>query len=636
MGSVRSRIALLVQAQGARRAGADIDSTAQSAKGLGDETGKAARRTREADRDAKRWQKTLRATAKTMAVGVVGGIAAIGAASTVALNSARTESGALAQVTNTFGEGQLSGFQTWANGAAESMGMARAEAYKTAADIGRVLSGFEIPAGANAAMTKALLQRTADIARFTRQDQGVVQSAMTSALMGRTKGLAKFGIQVNKSTLQEYALRKGMIATEKQALTPAQKAMATYGLVMEQTRKMQGAYAKDSDSWVLKQKRVKAQIENVKATLGTAMMPVFSAAMSLMQDGTAVAIRWGNALSAKVRPAIQAVSDWLLENKTTVDSWVATLSGGAGLVGDTVDILWQILKGAVATVTGWVDAWKRGNTVAVIAASVIAALSAAYLIHRARLLAVSLATKAVTVATTAWTAVTRGAAVAQHLWNVAMNANPIMRFVVVLMAVGLALYTLYKRNEKFRAAVQAAVVKIRAAWETMKGAISGVVATVKSRLDGMVSFVRNLPGAVRKAASGMWSGLTGGAKGAVNAVITLFNKGFDFINKMTPGDIKAFGRVIVPGIPDIPHIPLLAAGGNVSGAGSFISGEAGAEEVRSDGKGNLKVTPLEKNGGSAAGGKVIELHSHLHVDGRVAGTAVRRVALRDLLAGAAT
>jgi phage-related protein len=61
-------------------------------------------------------------------------------------------------------------------------------------------------------------------------------------------------------------------------------------------------------------------------------------------------------------------------------------------------------------------------------------------------------------------------------------------------------------------------------------------------------------------------------KAILNGVIDLLNKGIDAINDITPGEIKVLGQVIVPKIPDIPHIPKIGSGGPSSAGRHPVAG----------------------------------------------------------------
>jgi hypothetical protein len=109
-----------------------------------------------------------------------------------------------------------------------------------------------------------------------------------------------------------------------------------------------------------------------------------------------------------------------------------------------------------------------------------------------------------------------------------------------------------------------------------------------------------------------------GIKGALGSLAgfgkDIYNAVASSINNTLPN------RIRIPAAPDIPlpanPLPLLAKGGVVSGTGSWVTGEAGAELNTLDRHGRVHVQPLTTQGRMApmfgAGDQTIILQ----VDGR--------------------
>jgi hypothetical protein len=75
-----------------------------------------------------------------------------------------------------------------------------------------------------------------------------------------------------------------LIQTTKGTLPQAIKTQAAYALILEQTAIQQGDVARTSDGVAFKMKSFGAQVEDVKGQIGTALIPIFSALMSFMND----------------------------------------------------------------------------------------------------------------------------------------------------------------------------------------------------------------------------------------------------------------------------------------------------------------------------------------------------------------
>lgn len=140
--------------------------------------------------------------------------------------------------------------------------------------------------------------------------------------------------------------------------------------------------------------------------------------------------------------------------------------------------------------------------------------------------------------------------------------------------------------------------KIIGAVKTAVGAVGGAFKTAfdfaKNQVSAAINFIGEKFSAFAKTAksigttigNGIVSGLStafkaleGIGKTVLNGLVTVLNLGIDAINKLTPGPLKIAGHTIIPGIPDIPHIPELAAGGITTGSTFAQIGEAGREAV---------------------------------------------------------
>lgn len=189
--------------------------------------------------------------------------------------------------------------------------------------------------------------------------------------------------------------------------------------------------------------------------------------------------------------------------------------------------------------------------------------------------ATMVATSAVFVAKWAWMGV-------QSLLHAAKVA---LAWVIALGPVGLIV-----------AAVIAAVVLIIANWDKISAAATKVWEWVKEKFGKLVEFVKGLPGKIADAASGMWDGIKGAFKSAVNAIIRIWN-GLEFkIPGFKIGPVGFEGFTL--GVPDIPE---LARGGRFN-PGLAVTGERGPEIALFDRPGfmvnNTDLEALLSGGGA--------------------------------------
>jgi hypothetical protein len=106
-----------------------------------------------------------------------------------------------------------------------------------------------------------------------------------SGLAGETEPLRRFGLDLSAASVAAYAAANG-IGAQGRELTEAEKVQARYGLLLQQTSKVQGDFANTSDGLANSQRIANAQFEDAQARIGEALLPAaekFSAWM--LEDG---------------------------------------------------------------------------------------------------------------------------------------------------------------------------------------------------------------------------------------------------------------------------------------------------------------------------------------------------------------
>jgi hypothetical protein len=161
-----------------------------------------------------------------------------------------------------------------------------------------------------------------------------------------------------------------------------------------------------------------------------------------------------NVIGGQVLPVLSRVGGVL--NRTVLPplSTVATVVGGA-VIG-ALKGLWT----AGTAVVGWLQ--DMGTWLIPIGIAV-AGFTAAILAQQIAVAATTLVFSLYRGAILAWTAVQRGATIAQLAFNAVMNANPVILVITAIVALGAALVIAYQKSETFRTIVQTAWAGIQAA-----------------------------------------------------------------------------------------------------------------------------------------------------------------------------
>jgi hypothetical protein len=255
-------------------------------------------------------------------------VSAIGAASD--LNETVSKSGVV------FGD-QAGKILAFGQSAAKNLGMSTNEAIAAAATYGNLFVSMGMTNKSSADMSQGLVQLAGDLASFNNMPTADVLEKLRAGLTGETEPLKSLGVNINQAAIEAKAMSMGLgtstvnmldaaeaqlkldKATKnfnttsrkygansmqaKQAaidygranenlekvmkggtttLTAAQKAQASYALIMEQTTTAQGDFARTSDGLANQQRILGATFENVKTTLGTAFLPLAQQAAQQM------------------------------------------------------------------------------------------------------------------------------------------------------------------------------------------------------------------------------------------------------------------------------------------------------------------------------------------------------------------
>lgn len=164
-----------------------------------------------------------------------------------------------------------------------------------------------------------------DLASFNNTTPEQAIEAIGAALRGESEPLRSYGVLLDDATLRQEAMALG-IYDGNGALTAQQKVLAAQAAIYKQTGDAQGDFARTSDGLANQQRILDAQMENLKSTMGQALLPVVLAVVSafnglvqqvlpplqaFMQDRVIpVMEQLGAVLSASVGPVLQAAMGW--------------------------------------------------------------------------------------------------------------------------------------------------------------------------------------------------------------------------------------------------------------------------------------------------------------------------------------
>jgi hypothetical protein len=205
----------------------------------------------------------------------VAGVAAAGYAVKVGLESVKAASDFNEEISKSkviFGDG-ADDIKAFSKTTASSLGISSTQALKatsTFATFGKAagMTGKDLTKFSKGATTLA-----ADLGSFynTSADDAIL--AIGSALRGESEPIRKYGVLLDESTLKAKAMEMGLYDGVG-ALTAQEKSLATYEVILDQTKDAQGDFARTSDGLAGQQKILDSTFKDLKTRLGESLLPV--------------------------------------------------------------------------------------------------------------------------------------------------------------------------------------------------------------------------------------------------------------------------------------------------------------------------------------------------------------------------
>lgn len=197
---------------------------------------------------------------------------------------------ALNNVNVVFGK-QAKSIEEWGKTAASTFGQTSTQAISSAASFASLGKAAGLEGKELTGFSTTLVELASDLSSFKNLPIEEALAALGSGLRGESEPLRRFDVLLNDATLRAKALEMGLISTTKNALTPAQKTLATYQVILEQTKDAQGDFANTSDSLANSQKTLAAAWGEIQIQVGKALLPTIKKFAKWLKGEGLVAIQ---------------------------------------------------------------------------------------------------------------------------------------------------------------------------------------------------------------------------------------------------------------------------------------------------------------------------------------------------------
>ncbi|GGO86604.1 hypothetical protein GCM10011584_09320 [Nocardioides phosphati] len=240
--------------------------------------------------------------------------------------------------------------ETWASGAAKTMGLSKNAALSAATGFGDMFSQIGFSGDQATKMSKQVVQMSADLGSFSNLDTADVADRMSAAFRGEFDSLQAVIPNINAARVESEALAKTGKKTAKE-LTAQEKAAAVLAIVHKDGARAMGDFSRTSGSLANQQKILSAQFENAKAKLGEKLLPI--------------AVKVAQFLTTHMGPAFQKVGKWVQENlipplkefgeriAPKVRDYMDKVRQAFKDAGPYLDLLGKVVKNVLIPALGW-------------------------------------------------------------------------------------------------------------------------------------------------------------------------------------------------------------------------------------------------------------------------------------------
>lgn len=224
----------------------------------------------------------LGATFTKVGAGLVGAAGLAGAALASTIGPASDLNEAINVTGLTFGE-SADEIEDWASTAAKSIGQSKRAALEGASAIGGLLLNVGFLEDEAADLSKELVTLASDMGSAFNTDPADALAALRSGLAGESEPLKRYNVFINEAAIKTRAFEMNL-GDATGALSDNEKAQARLSIIMEQTARIQGDFASTADGAANAQRTLNAQLEDAKAQIGQAVLPLFEQLVGAAND----------------------------------------------------------------------------------------------------------------------------------------------------------------------------------------------------------------------------------------------------------------------------------------------------------------------------------------------------------------
>lgn len=273
-----------------------------------------------------------------------------------------------------------------ANLMGEAFGISKSEFIASASALGSIFKAAGYTQEGAAQLSVHFVKLATDLSSLAHIPVAEALEKIQSGLAGQVRPLREVGVFMSEEAVQAYAVAHG-IAKLNVELTESQKIQARIGFITKGLADAQGNLALTAGSVANQTRSLQGRLENLAASIGTALLPIVGAALSELQNGvTALSLAWDDWTAGAVSNQVGVVGavgatvesmGWLQRSVMfAADAFQvvklaflyvqATITTGIGQIIGAFAKLYGALSGTVSAITGvklagadFFDVWTK-------------------------------------------------------------------------------------------------------------------------------------------------------------------------------------------------------------------------------------------------------------------------------------
>jgi hypothetical protein len=289
-----------------------------------------------AEQKATKFQRSMRRVGTAVGAALASQAVVTGVKTSITAASDLNET--LNKVNLAFGK-NAGAIRSWAQGSAKNMGLPKQAALENAATFGLLFSKLGIAGGEASKMSQAMVQLAVDLGSVHNADPTQVLEAQAAAFRGEYDALQRFVPALSDAAVKQEALRQtGKTSTAQ--LTQQERTLAVYSLMMRQTTREQGDFARTANESANKGKILAARVKDLQANVGTLLLPAITALANKLGD----------------------MADWAEKNRGAVQALGATILAVTGFV-VAMNVATKVAVAVQAAIRGATIAWAAAQKI---------------------------------------------------------------------------------------------------------------------------------------------------------------------------------------------------------------------------------------------------------------------------------